>query len=403
MNRVTSTAVAVLFGTGAISAVAHVHDWDLVLGTGYGRVLAGKIMFLLPIVALGAWNRFRLRPRIERAAAAGSQGPGEGAVARAQLAVSMMTETLLALVVILGAATLTLIPVAHRAASQPAVGEVTLAGEASGLALRLRIAPYQVAESTFEVSVQENGRPVSDARVELTFTPVEGQGPKSHAEASPQGDGRYAVRGRYLTAAALWMIEAQVRRAGRPSVRYAFPVVPVYDVSTVRATTDPGAVALLQQMDRAMNLLRSLRVRQQFTDGRGDFTLAELEFSAPDRYRQRVVGGRETVAVGNTIYRQRAGGWNVETQAHAFTWPDFRYARAAASAQLGHRDAIDGEPCRVVIVTFKVPISQVRGRHALWISERTHRLRREAMVGFGNHLVMTYYDFDAPLRIEPPQ
>src|SRR3989449_3363480 len=64
-SRMAAIAVAVLAVTGVYSALVHVPSLRALTVTTYGRTLLIKLLLVLPAVALGAYNRFVLRPRME--------------------------------------------------------------------------------------------------------------------------------------------------------------------------------------------------------------------------------------------------------------------------------------------------------------------------------------------------
>lgn len=87
-------AVAVIVLTGSYASWRHLGTPADLWTTGYGWALAAKILLLLPLVALGAYHRYRLLPRL-RARAGGPTLP--------RLRRSVAAEVLL-MVVVLGAA-----------------------------------------------------------------------------------------------------------------------------------------------------------------------------------------------------------------------------------------------------------------------------------------------------------
>ena len=89
-------AVTGLLLTGIIQAIALVGALDALVETGYGRLLLAKIILLLGIVSLGAYNQRRLLPQL-RTAAAGGEEPGRAA---ALLRRSVTFEVGLALIVL---------------------------------------------------------------------------------------------------------------------------------------------------------------------------------------------------------------------------------------------------------------------------------------------------------------
>ncbi len=86
--------------SGVYAAWLHVGSLPALLTPGYGLALLGKLLFLLPILALAALNRWRFLPRIERSAG----GPAPAAPAARRARGSVRWELMLALPVFLLAA-----------------------------------------------------------------------------------------------------------------------------------------------------------------------------------------------------------------------------------------------------------------------------------------------------------
>lgn len=63
-----SVVLAVLVVTGSVLAWRVAGSWDALLDTGYGAFLLVKVVAVLVAVALAAWNRFSLLPRLRDAA-----------------------------------------------------------------------------------------------------------------------------------------------------------------------------------------------------------------------------------------------------------------------------------------------------------------------------------------------
>ncbi|MFL5910229.1 MAG: copper resistance CopC/CopD family protein [Gaiellaceae bacterium] len=74
-SAIALAAVIVLVGTGVVQALEHVGSWGALTATGYGRAVLVKIGLTLALVCLGALNRRRAVPSIERVAR--GEGVGE--------------------------------------------------------------------------------------------------------------------------------------------------------------------------------------------------------------------------------------------------------------------------------------------------------------------------------------
>ena len=61
-------AVILLVASGAVQALVHVASWSAFVETGYGRAVLVKIGLTLALVGLGAVNRRRTVPALQRLA-----------------------------------------------------------------------------------------------------------------------------------------------------------------------------------------------------------------------------------------------------------------------------------------------------------------------------------------------
>ena len=67
-STVAILAVAALVGSGIAQAIPELESLSDFTETAFGRALLAKIVLLLLLLALGAWNRQRARPRLARLA-----------------------------------------------------------------------------------------------------------------------------------------------------------------------------------------------------------------------------------------------------------------------------------------------------------------------------------------------
>lgn len=163
-----------------------------------------------------------------------------------------------------------------------------------------------------------------------------------------------------------------------------------------------GAKDLLRLADESMNRLQSVRLREVM-QGRPDGDLVtDMEFAAPDRARMKSSNGREIVIIGETRY-QRSGDdqpWSQSPwpQVRGFRWPDFDYAELAARQTLMGQDELKGRPVWVVAFVQDPPDI----RYVVWIDAETYWIHRLTMLTTGHYMYWTFYDFNAPVAIEPP-
>jgi len=167
----------------------------------------------------------------------------------------------------------------------------------------------------------------------------------------------------------------------------------------------PDGTALLRTAMRRIHELASYRLDEALSSGRAEVN-AFYEFVAPDEMTQEVTSSgtrSEVIWIGGTRYLKPSpqAPWEVEKggprpTVPSFTWDFFRPfldARVLGSAR------VDGEP--TTIVAFFGDGGGLPVWFRLWIDGRglVHRAEMRAPGHFMDH---RYYDFDAPIRIVPP-
>lgn len=105
-----STAAALSFGvllvTGGYSAWLHVPGLRALVVTGYGQVLVIKLVFVLLLVVLGAFNHYVMRPRLQTL-------PGPTTLAERRFRAAVGAEVVLAAALLVATAVLTHVPPAR--------------------------------------------------------------------------------------------------------------------------------------------------------------------------------------------------------------------------------------------------------------------------------------------------
>lgn len=100
-------AVVVLVVTGIYRSLAELPSLSSLWTTSYGVTLLVKLLVFVVMLGVGAWNRFVIHPRLERAALGLDPG-GDAALTR--LRISVRAEVLLAVLVMVAVAVLVAIP-----------------------------------------------------------------------------------------------------------------------------------------------------------------------------------------------------------------------------------------------------------------------------------------------------
>jgi copper transport protein len=205
-SRVAFACVAAILLTGLVQAYVYVRRLDALIETGYGRAVLIKFVLLVAIlIPLGAYNRRRSVPRLNRIAS-GGEPPGRAGVLlrralRAEVAV---------LVVVLGVT-------AALASYAPAVtaqsGPFSAETQFGPIQLEMSVEPATVGANQLHIYLfdAKTGAPFAKVR-ELKATAVLlGKGISLPLEPQLSGPGHYTIPGALLSNSGEWEVELTVR------------------------------------------------------------------------------------------------------------------------------------------------------------------------------------------------
>ncbi|MGH2349480.1 MAG: copper resistance protein CopC, partial [bacterium] len=397
-SNLALTSVSVLVITGLYAAWRNIPAFEALISTSYGRVLSVKVLLLIPLLGIAGVNLLIIRPQLVEVARRLAAAAREGLLQRWFIRL-VRSEVALASLVLLAAAALALLPTARQVTALGGAREIVLVRRAETLEGVLQITPYQVGENAFVFRLHnlESGRPMSDARVRVTFMPLAANLGTTLADATPTGNGQYEFQGTFLGTRGPLLVTVTVRQRGQNDVELQVPVEPDWvRGSPVRPATDPEALALLKQAEQVMNRLRSLRQRQEITDGVGNDVITFFELVAPATVHYRVIGGTEAIGIGQTWFTREGKAWRRGTGPD-FKFPNFQLSGQASSVVFGPQDTLDG--LRAQVVTFIIGVGSVEARYSVWVDPSTKRIVREAMVARGHYMTIVNYDFNAPIRL----
>jgi copper transport protein len=199
--------VAAILLTGVGQTYAYVRDLDNLFDSAYGRAVLVKFLLLVgALIPLGAYNRYRSVPRLERIAAGGEPPGRPGLLLRRAL----RGEVALLVVVLGVTAALAGYAPATTVQSGPFSGSASL-GPAE---LEMTVDPARVGSNQVHLYLFDARSGVQFDRVrelELTATmPEESIGPLP-LEARRAGPGHYTVQGALLGVAGEWRFDVTVR------------------------------------------------------------------------------------------------------------------------------------------------------------------------------------------------
>lgn len=148
-SRLAIISVAALAITGTYSVLTHSNDLGTILSTEYGIVLAVKVTAYCVLVAIGAMNLLRLTPALQRKVEGssrkkGTAGTPQSRVASAVLSGNVRLEAAIAIIAVVCAAGLTLLPPPSSNAIAAAVVPAQIAPVASSAS----VAGYTVTLTT---------------------------------------------------------------------------------------------------------------------------------------------------------------------------------------------------------------------------------------------------------------
>jgi len=378
LDRFTPPALAsfaVTVGTGAIRGIQEVGGWAALFGSSYGLVLLAKVVVVLVMVQLSvlAWRRIAFFPK---------------------------AETATAVLAIGAAALLSAYPLPPGRVAEAAEGsgaaEVSPIPAGEGLTLGSHAGPVLVGLTL------QPGRPGPN---ELTIYVLGLDGPEATA-ALP-------VRATVGGASAALSHCGDTCRAGEANLRGGEVVAVDVGASpdtraTFRLPAMPAASGeeLLRQTIGAMGALSSYRLQEDLTSGLGTTVHATYAFTAPNSFESDVEqqdSTFRTVWIDDTRYtREGNGPWKVERGAPAvpvptYIWDSFRPYQ---DVRILGRASVDG--VRTTVIAFAGGDSDLPVWFRLWVdaSGLVHRAEMRAPGHFMDH---RYFDYDAPITIEPPE
>ena len=204
-SRVALIAVGAILLTGLVQAYVYVRHLDHLLDSGYGRAVLVKFCLLMALIGIGAYNRRRSVPRLNRIAAGG------GSPGRAGLLLRRALRAEVALLVVVLGVTAALASYAPPISAQsgPFSTETTL----GPTQLEMTVDPARVGANTIHIYLfdSKSGVPYGRAKqFEVTATLPE-TGAALPLEPQLSGPGHYTIPAALLNAAGDWRLGVTLR------------------------------------------------------------------------------------------------------------------------------------------------------------------------------------------------
>lgn len=193
-------AVAAILGTGIYEGLLHVHTTADLTGTLYGQAILVKATLLLVLLGFGAWNQFRLGPRLRANAARPRALRGSVAAEAGLLAIVLLAAGVLS----------TTVPPDTGAAGAPAGTErFEKALDELHLVVDITPSPVRVGLQNLTVTLHamKSDRPVPEsAEVFLKFQPPASSEPDEVITPEKKGTNTWFLRDDLFTQRGNWTL-----------------------------------------------------------------------------------------------------------------------------------------------------------------------------------------------------
>jgi copper transport protein len=378
----------------------------------YGRVIIFKILVLGGVLLLAMFNRSTVMAMAKA-----------GATQLQRLRIPIQAESLLALVIVLGGSTLSLLatPTVAETSSISSIAITHYSAPAprdERLLVTLRVDPAKPGFNTIGITVKDlDGNPVPNEeiqRVIVDFSSLTNQTSQPDMEAVPGEDGVWQVTGSQLSIADWWRIMVHVRRAGvNDAITEFFMILPDPNVTgfpdAIDGDDDPAARAVFDQGLTSLTSLHRVTYSQQVasgSDGQVVLALARVNDGFDGSTPAASISTEQTtsITIGTTRWlsqtsSDRWGATRSNPPIPPFEWGE-EYV-AATGFRLGGIEEVNGEPAQ--IVTFYSPQTNLApAYYAWWVSVETGELLKIAMVSRVHYMTQVFADFDGNVVIEPP-
>ncbi len=204
-SRVALLSVGAILLTGLGQAYVYVRHLDALLETGYGRAVLVKLGLLGAVIAIGAYNRRRSVPRLERIAA-GGEAPG-----RAGLLLRRALRAELALLVVVLGVTAALASYAPPVTAQS--GPFSAESQFGPIQLEMTVEPARVGANEVHLYLFEakTGAPFTRLEELRATAALPAEAISLPLEPRLSGPGHYTIPAAFFNSAGEWHLEVTVR------------------------------------------------------------------------------------------------------------------------------------------------------------------------------------------------
>ena len=204
-SRVALIAVGAILLTGLIQAYVYVRHVGDLTGTGYGRAVLVKFVLLMVLIAIGAHNRRRSVPRLNRIAA-GGEPPG-----RAGLILRRALRAEVALLVVVIGVTAALASYAPPVTAQG--GPFSTESTVGPIQLEMSVEPATVGANEIHVYLfdAKSGAPYARVKELKATAALPEKNISLPLEPQLSGPGHYTIPDALLSAGGDWRIALAIR------------------------------------------------------------------------------------------------------------------------------------------------------------------------------------------------
>ncbi len=219
-STVAAGVLALLVASGTLTGWRILGSWDALFGTTYGRLLIVKVGIALLVVAIAAWNRYRLLPRVSS-----SVGHDQGVAAAGLVRRTVVAEACLLLAVLGVTGFLVNQPPREQpeaAAPGPGRVESVVVGDLRVLAT---LTPAERGPNTLTVQIQDQAGDPVDAYAAPEVSLASDEVDLGVVPLTPVGAGTYAAEA-VIPSAGVWRVQVSVKATefDNPVVTLSFEV-----------------------------------------------------------------------------------------------------------------------------------------------------------------------------------
>ncbi len=204
-SQVALIAVGAILLTGLIQAYVYVRHLDALIETGYGRAVLAKFALLMCVIGIGAYNRRRSVPRLNKIAA-GREAPG-----RAGLLLRRALRAELALLVVVLGVTAALASYAPPVTAQS--GPFSVESQFGPIQLEMSVEPAQVGANEVHLYLfdAKTGAPFAKVKQLKATAALPEKSIALPLEPQLAGPGHYTIPSAFFNSSGEWRLDVTVR------------------------------------------------------------------------------------------------------------------------------------------------------------------------------------------------